>query len=166
MKKLIPYILFAAAVDAMAIVFLVDTTHMPRAAYQMPRIFIGLILLLSVLMVVEQAVLMRKSGSGNGDGAASDAAADPPPDADGAGASAEVSLPRIAGFVLLIFCYIMTINPLGYFIATPAFLVATLVFLKSTRLPWIAAIAVGFTGFVYLLFVLFLHMPVPLGLLA
>jgi putative tricarboxylic transport membrane protein len=134
MKKLVPYILFAAAVDALAIVFYVDTLRMPRAAYQMPRIFIGI--------------------DGNG-----------PPENNDDLPSEEISPVRAAGFVLLIFGYIMTINPLGYFIATPSFLVATLLFLRSTKPQWIAAIAVGFTGFVYLLFVLFLHMPVPMGLL-
>jgi putative tricarboxylic transport membrane protein len=149
MKRLIPYLLFAATVDAMAVLFYVDTLRMPRAAYQMPRIFIALILLLSVLMIAEQALQMRKKSVGT----------------NGNGASEELSPVRIAVFVVLIFAYIMTISRLGYFIATPAFLVGTLVVLKSTKLPWIAAIAVGFTGFVYLLFVLFLHMPVPMGLL-
>jgi putative tricarboxylic transport membrane protein len=157
MKKLVPYILFAAAVDALAIVFYVDTLRMPRAAYQMPRIFIALILLLSVLMIVEQALQLRKRSAGiDGNG---------PPENNDDLPSEEISPVRAAGFVLLIFGYIMTINPLGYFIATPSFLVATLLFLRSTKPQWIAAIAVGFTGFVYLLFVLFLHMPVPMGLL-
>jgi len=149
MKRLIPYLLFAGAIDFMAIVFYVDTLRMPKAAYQMPRIFIALVLLLSVLMIVEQAYLMRKASG----------------EEDRNGPSGEISPVRIAVFVVLIFAYIMTIKPLGYFIATPAFLVGSLVFLRSTKLPWIAAIAVGFTAFVYLLFVLFLHMPVPMGLL-
>jgi len=166
MKKLIPYILFGMAIDAMAIVFLVDTLHMPRAAYQMPRIFIALILLLSVLMVAEQAIQLRKKTTGDNGNGAPDAEGNGLSGTDGGAVSTEISVPRIVVFVLLIFGYILTINPLGYFIATPAFLVGALVFLKSTRLPWIAAIAVGFTAFVYLLFVLFLHMPVPMGLLA
>jgi putative tricarboxylic transport membrane protein len=150
MRKVFPYLLFAALIDALAIVFYMDTLHMPRAAYQMPRIFIVLILLLSVLMIVERIVVLRKR----------------PSDEKGDGASAKLSPVRIAGFILLIFGYIVTISPLGYFLATPGFLVATFLFLRSTKMRWIAAIAVGFTVFVYLLFVLFLHMPVPMGLLA
>jgi hypothetical protein len=149
MKRLIPYLLFAAAMDFMAIVFYVDTLRMPKAAYQMPRIFIALVLLLSVLMIVEQLLQYRKT----------------PPADSGMVPSAEISPTRVVVFVLMILGYILTIKPLGYFIATPAFLVGSLAFLRSTKLPWIAAIAVGFTGFVYLLFVLFLHMPVPMGLL-
>jgi hypothetical protein len=149
MKRLIPYLLFAGAIDFLAIVFYVNTLRMPKAAYQMPRILIALVLLLSVLMIVEQFLQMRK-----------------PPSADnGNGLPAKISPIRIGGFVSLILAYVLTIVPLGYFITTPAFLIGSLLFLRSTKPHWILAIAVGFTGFVYLLFVLFLHMPVPLGLL-
>ncbi len=55
MKRLIPHLLFAGAIDFMAVVFYVNTLRMPKAAYQMPRILIALVLLLSVLMIVEQA---------------------------------------------------------------------------------------------------------------
>ena len=149
MKRLIPYLLFAGAIDFMAVVFYANTLRMPKAAYQMPRILIALVLLLSVLMIVEQLLQMRK----------------PPSAANGNSLPADISLIRIGVFVSLLFAYVLTITPLGYFIATPLFLLGTLGFLKSTKPHWIAAIAVGFTAFVYLLFVLFLHMPVPMGLL-
>lgn len=150
MKKLGPYLLFAAVLDLGAGIFYRDTLRMPKAAYQMPRILIGLILLLSLLMIAERVWQLRKEGS---------------PEED-AIFSGKINWLRMAGFVFLLLAYIVTIEPLGYFIATPAFLIATFGFLKSTKPHWIAAIAVGFTGFVYLLFVLFLHMPVPMGLLA
>jgi len=149
MKRLIPHLLFAGAIDFLAIVFYVNTLRMPKAAYQMPRILIALVLLLSVLMIVEQAALMRKS-----------------PSADtGNSLPEEISPIRIGVVVSLILAYVLTIVPLGYFIATPAFLIGSFLFLRSTKLPWILATAIGFTVFVYLLFVLFLHMPVPMGLL-
>ena len=149
MKRLTPYLLFAGAIDSLAIVFYVNTLRMPKAAYQMPRILIALVLLLSVLMIVEQLLQMRK-----------------PPSADnGKDLPVKISPLRVGVFVSLILAYVLTIVPLGYFIATPAFLIGSLLFLRSTKLHWILALAVGFTGFVYLLFVLFLHMPVPLGLL-
>ena len=149
MNRLAPYLLFAGAVDALAVVFYVNTLKMPKAAYQMPRILIALVLLLSVLMIAEQLLQMRKTPSAE----------------NGNTLPAEISPIRIGVFVSLILAYVLTIVPLGYFIATPVFLIGTLLFLRSTMLPWILAIAVGFTGFVYLLFVLFLHMPVPMGLL-
>ena len=149
MKKLVPYILFAGVIDLLAVVFYLDTLRMPKSAYQMPRILIVLVLILSTFMIGERVLQLRKA----------------PPVAYNDAVSGNVSVLRIAVFVLLLFAYVMTIKPLGYFIATPAFLIGSLVFLRSTKLPWIMAIAVGFTGFVYLLFVLFLHMPVPMGLL-
>lgn len=149
MNRLAPYLLFAGAVDSLAVVFYVNTLRMPKAAYQMPRILIALVLLLSVLMIVEQVVLMRKTPSAD----------------NGNPLPVEISPIRIGVFVSLILAYILTIVPLGYFIATPVFLIGSLLFLRSTKMYWILAIAVGFTVFVYLLFVLFLHMPVPMGLL-
>lgn len=149
MNRLAPYLLFAGAVDSLAVVFYVNTLRMPKAAYQMPRILIALVLLLSVLMIVEQVVLMRKTPSAE----------------NGNDIPVEISPIRIGVFVSLILAYVLTIVPLGYFIATPVFLIGSLLFLRSTKMHWILAIAVGFTVFVYLLFVLFLHMPVPMGLL-
>jgi len=149
MNRLVPYLLFAGAVDLLAVVFYVNTLRMPKAAYQMPRILIALVLLLSVLMIVEQFLLMRKTPSAD----------------NGNTLPVEISPIRIGVFVSLILAYVLTIVPLGYFIATPVFLIGSLLFLRSTKMHWILAIAVGFTVFVYLLFVLFLHMPVPMGLL-
>ena len=112
MKRLAPYLLFAGAIDSLAIVFYVNTLRMPKAAYQMPRILIALVLLLSVLMIVEQLLQMRK-----------------PPSADnGNGLPEEISPLRIGVFVSLILAYVLTIVPLGYFIATPAFLIGSLLF--------------------------------------
>jgi len=107
------------------------------------------VLLLSVLMIVEQFLLMRKTPSAE----------------NGNDIPVEISPIRIGVFVSLILAYVLTIVPLGYFIATPVFLIGSFLFLRSTKMHWILAIAVGFTAFVYLLFVLFLHMPVPMGLL-
>ena len=52
-----------------------------------------------------------------------------------------------------------------YFIMTPLFLVATFALLRACR-PWIAGtIAVVAPVFVYLVFVFFLDLPVPMGVM-
>lgn len=163
MKKLVSYIAFAAALNCLAIVFFVDTLRMPKAAYQMPRLLIGVVVLLSLLMVAEQVWLMRKGVNANpcylpNDGEAVVTATASAP-------TERSSLIRIGVFVSALFIYVMTIETLGYFITTPLFLVGILSFLRSTKLPYAIAIAIGFTGFIYLLFVLFLNLPVPMGLL-
>ncbi len=155
MKKLIPYVLFTAAIALMAIVFYLDTLDMVKAAYQLPRILIVVVLLLSALMIVERVYLIRKARTA-GTGAGGDASAAAPE---------PVNLSRVAVFTVLLAGYVLTIKPLGYFIVTPLYLAAVLLYLRATKLPWVMAIAFGFTVFVYLLFVLFLRLPVPMGLL-
>jgi hypothetical protein len=161
MKKLVPYILFTIGLGAVAVIFYIDTLDMAKAAYQLPRLLIYLVMGLSILMIAEQVVLLRKpkpaapqpNSSDNGTAAAPAAPA------------GERSLVRIAVFVTLLIAYIMTIKPLGYFIATPLFLIAILSYLRATGPLSTVLIAAGFTVFVYLLFVLFLNLPVPMGLL-
>lgn len=161
MGKLIPYILFAGVIGLVAAIFYVDTLDMTKAAYQLPRLLIVLVAVLLCLMIVERFFLIRK--------AAPLAEKKPdellnvdPVETD----SEEVSLVRIFVFVALLVTYVLTIKPLGYFIATPLFLIGIMLYLRATRLPWIIFISLGFTGFVYLLFVLFLNLPVPMGILA
>ena len=157
MKKLVPYILFAVAVGVLGIIFYVDTLDMSKAAYQLPRLLIGLVMGLSVLMIIERVILLRKPAPAAAQPGTGDSNPAAPPE--------QRSLLRIGVFVALLVAYVMTIKPLGYFISTPLFLCAALFFLRATRLLWIVLIAVSFTVFVYLLFVLFLNLPVPMGLM-
>jgi hypothetical protein len=66
-------------------------------------------------------------------------------------------------FVAMICGYIVGINWLGYFVATPAFIIGALRYLKAMTWKGTLLLAVGFTLFVYLLFVSFLNLPIPLG---
>jgi hypothetical protein len=75
----------------------------------------------------------------------------------------EINHTRAVVFALLIFGYIVTIKPLGYFIVTPFFVIISYLYLKATKIRNILLIALGFTAFVYLLFVVFLKLPIPLG---
>ena len=161
MGKLIPYVLFAGAIGLVATIFYIDTLDMTKAAYQLPRLLIVLVAILLCLMLVERFVLIRK---------ATPLSSEPLDESllgeMGQQQDAEVSPTRIFVFVALLVVYVLTIKPLGYFIATPLFLIGIMTYLRATRLPWIILVAIGFTGFVYLLFVLFLNLPVPMGLLA
>ena len=166
MKKLYQYFAFAALVDVMAVAFFIETLHMPKAAYQMPRLLIVALGILSTLMLVEQVWKLRK-------GEPVKKAKDELETLMAEAAKAEEMTPeelrnsriRRIFFVGMLTAYIVTIKPLGYFIATPLYLLGTLLYLKSTKSYIALAIAVGFTIFVYLLFVMFLNLPVPMGLL-
>lgn len=163
MKNLVSYIVFAVALGVVSLTFYIDTLDMPKAAAELPRLLIGLVMLLSLLMVAERFWLLRRTHSeiNNRD-----------TDTDDIEESTTTIVPaergsfvRIGVFVTALCTYVMTIETLGYFIATPLFLVGILSFLRSTKIPTAMIIAVGFTGFVYLLFVVFLNLPVPMGLL-
>ncbi len=166
MKKLYPYFAFAGLIDVMIVAFFIQTLHMPKAAYQMPRLLLLALAILSTLMILEQLWKLRK-------GEPVKEKQDELETIMAEVAKAEQLTPeeqrnsniRRAFFVGALTAYILTIKPLGYFIATPLYLFGTLVYLKSTKAYWAIAIAVGFTIFVYLLFVLFLNLPVPMGLL-
>ncbi len=159
MKKLIPYGLFAGAIGFVAVVFFIDTLDMTKAAYELPRILIVLVLFLLVLMLVERYYLLGRPTpltDGPDEGLAAALPAE----------GGEVSVSRIAVFVTLLVTYVVIIKPLGYFLATPLFLLAVFSYLRATKMVWIVLISVGFTVFVYLLFVLFLNLPVPMGIMA
>ena len=161
MRKLIPYVLFAGVISFVAIIFYVDTLDMAKAAYQLPRLLIFSVLALLGLMIVERFVLLRKPAP------LEESEQDTTLTAKtGEDHADEVSLNRITVFIVLLIAYVLTIRPLGYFIATPLYLIGIMSYLRATKLSRIILVAFGFTGFVYLLFVLFLNLPVPMGIMA
>lgn len=68
-------------------------------------------------------------------------------------------------FTIMIAAYIFLLEPIGYFIITPIYIVSTYIFLNATKVRNIVFISIGFTAFVYFLFVVFLKLPIPMGLL-
>jgi hypothetical protein len=73
---------------------------------------------------------------------------------------------RVIVFIALISGYILTIQYLGYFIVTPVFIISVYLFMRASSILNIFIIALSFTLFIYVLFVLFLNLPVPMGLLS
>lgn len=162
-KKVFLQITFAGLAVLLAVVFYIHTLHLPKAAYQLPRILIVIVILLSIAMVVERLYSHKKNlrqDSKNTDF----------PINHNPGVSKEdefdIRLTRVFVFIVLITGYILTIERLGYFIITPIFIIATYLYLRAAKFLNIILIAVGFTFFVYLLFVLFLHLPIPMGILS
>ncbi len=76
-----------------------------------------------------------------------------------------VNVPRVTIYLGMIVLYVVLVEPLGYFIATPVYIVVSYMFLRALGLLWSLAVALGFSALVYGLFVTILHLPVPLGLL-
>lgn len=131
---------------AFAVILYADTSKMTFAGYLLPRLLAAIIILLSLAMIVETWWCQRKST-----------------DSECAAAEEPINTKRAAVFVGFLLAYIVAISWIGYFIATPAFIVGSFFYLKSMNMKNTVLIAVGFTLFVYLLFVSFLQLPIPLG---
>ena len=77
-----------------------------------------------------------------------------------------IAVKRVFLFAVFIALYIFLIDTIGYFIVTPIFVIVAFIYLKAAKLKTVIFIAVGFTAFIYALFVMFLKIPVPMGLLS
>ena len=161
-KKLFMQIIFAGLTMLLAVVFYFQTLNLPEAAYQLPRILIFIVILLSIVMAIGRLFSYKKNFQ-------EDTKKTDFPGNHNHSVSKEdefnVRPARVFVFIVLITGYILTIEQLGYFIITPIYIIATYLYLRATKFLNIILIAVGFTFFVYLLFVLFLHLPIPMGFL-
>ncbi len=168
MRRNVITIIMGLLFIAIAMLFYTLSLHMPREAYLLPRLLVYVIIPLSAAMIIESSIDMKKEKAKavarNGNTLEDEVAS--------AGSwTAQASLDKKVAlkgtiFVLFIAAYVVLIQNLGYFIATPLFIVAAFLLLKSTNILVSIITAVGFSGFVYALFVVFLHLPVPMGILA
>lgn len=155
-----PYILVAAASCALATLFFVSSLTMQPAAYQMPRILVVLLFGLAAAMLIEVYIQRRRYKPGDPLTPEEEAAA--PllvPFFQG------VRIPRVVVFLGGAVLYVALLEPLGYFIVTPLFLVGTLLYLGACRLWTAVAIAAVAPIGVYFVFVWLLDLPVPMGIM-
>lgn len=146
MSNLAKHGLASALALTLAIVFYVQSLDYPSEAANLPQILALLIIMLSLAMFAEALINERKKVK-----------ADQEP-------KEQIFGFRVLVFAALIALYITLIKFLGYFLVTPLFVIAALAYLKATRLWKAVLIAFGFTLFCYLLFVMFLNLPIPMGL--
>ena len=148
MNDLVKYGIASILACILAAVFYYQTLSLPKDSYQLPRILIAVIVLLAIGMFLEAYRKYRREAKGREKKAEADKG---------------LNYKRATLFTLMVFAYILAINPLGYFLVTPVFLIGVLSYLKAIRMRYILMITIFFTVFVYLLFVEFLHLPIPLG---
>jgi putative tricarboxylic transport membrane protein len=155
-----PYIFVAVGAWALSGLFYTTSLTMAPAAYHMPRILAVFVSILAVLMVADVFLFKRR----NQNVEAVDAAADVKAPYI-RGFFDDVNVPRAGAFMAMVVLYIGLLESVGYFIMTPLFLIGTLSLLRASR-PWIiVAISVVAPVFVYLIFVTFLDLPMPMGLM-
>ncbi len=152
--------LFAGLVLAAGIVYEVMARQMPRGklGYPGPGFFptvVGAFLVLTAAACLIQALL---TGRSRGSAPAGQGKAAPAP--------RDRQAVRVGLFVSLLILYALTLQPLGFPIAIVLFLVAaTWVFGYRRWFPALG-IATGLAVLSYLIFVLWLKVPLPLGILS
>jgi len=155
-----PYILVAVSVWVLSGLFYKTSLTMPPAAYHMPRILAVLVSILAAMMVVDVVLFKRR----NQNVEEADAAADTTAPYVG-GFFDGVNVLRTGALMVMIVLYIFLLESVGYFIMTPLFLIGALSLLRASRLWIIIAISLVAPLIVYLIFVTFLDLPMPMGLM-
>jgi hypothetical protein len=137
--------LFAAFTLGVSVFFFYSSGTLPRSAALLPKIVASLVAVFSVSMAVQayKAGAAEKSGS----------------------PGQKINVVRALCFAVMIGVYIYLIPVVGFFVMTPLYIFLVYMYLKAVK-AWIAlVISVVFSGFIYALFVSFLKLPVPLGLM-
>ncbi len=152
--------LFAGLVLAAGIVYEVMALWMPRGRIGQPGpgffpVVVGAVLLLTAAGCLIQALLIRRPGELPGEHREKEAPT--------AGNRQVVRICLLVAFLIL---YAVTVQPVGFPIALTAFLVAAIwVFGYRKWLPTLG-IAVALTIISYLTFIVWLKVPLPLGILS
>lgn len=152
-----PYVVVAAAACGLASLFYYSSLSMQPEAYQMPRLLVVLIFLLSGAMLIDYAVRRRRKAAGKPVDEVTAPLFEP--------FFAGVNIPRAGLFVAAIVAYVLLLEPVGYFIVTPVFLLGTLLFLRACGLWLAVAVAAVAPILVYFVFVWLLSLPVPMGIM-
>lgn len=142
------HILFAIVPLIISAYFFGASMQMPHDAALLPQILAVLVAIFSVTMIFN-----AKKDAPQKD---KESAENPP---------AKINIQHVVVFVVAIAAYIYLIPVLGYFIATPLYMVMLYAYLKAIGLVKSIIISVCFSAFIYALFVWFLKLPIPVGYL-
>lgn len=160
MKEVKKVAIAAGLAILLSLIFLSKAVSLPQTAGFLPKILIGIVILLSIGMVFE-SYYKEKTNFKAKRRVDERSEEDDDPDED----NTPIDYKKAFLFGLMIALYIFTMKPIGYFIVTPLFILIAYRYLKSTNWRNTIFISIGFTLFVYGLFVLFLKLPVPMGIL-
>lgn len=141
-------ILVALAAIAIAVFFRNEAAGYPRVAARLPVLISSVMIGLSLLAIIQQLLAWRRSAGG--------------PDRYALPAPGTRRILNGAVFIGLSASYAWAITSLGYLIATPAFLLAALLIFRATKLWIILLTAGGVTLAIWVIFISFLRLPLPL----
>lgn len=144
----------------LVLVFFIDSFKLTSSASFLPRILMLLVSLLAIFALVEAWYKEKHHIK-------EETRIDQPDEEELAEIqdNGAINIKRTLIFGVLVAGYILLLDTVGYFIITPLFLLLANYYLKAISLRNSLLIAIFFTGFVYGIFVAFLKIPVPMGLL-
>lgn len=151
MKELIKHGIASLIILLFCTLFFIESLKLPSTAASLPQIIIMLITILSILMFIQAFIKYKKSTKITiKEGVIKE----------------KINIKRVLIFLGIIVLYIFTIDTIGYFIVTPIFAFISLLYLTSVRFMSVIFITIGFTVGIYVIFVMFLRIPIPMGLLS
>jgi hypothetical protein len=133
--------------------FFIKASSMPATAGLFPKLVSILVFILSGAMVLMAIRKQRQSTAGNNEGR------------EPASPEKRINRGTVVAYAVAIVAYIYAIPRIGYFVATPLFMILGYVFLRAMGLVRAILVGVGFSIFIYFLFVWFLKLPIPMGCL-
>lgn len=150
MVYVLKHLLFAIFTFLIGGYFFYKGASMPSSASLFPNIVAGLVFLLSGTMVARSLTEARHGRV---------------KPAETEGGQQKLIVSRVILFTASIALYIYLIPRIGYFVATPLFMTVTYLYLRAVGLVKALLISLGFSIFIYFLFVWFLKLPIPMGIL-
>ena len=154
-------IVFAGLILAVGLVYEIMALNMPRGrlSYPGPGLFpviIGIFLIATALGCLLQEILPRKRGAGP--------SVLPLPNQESA-TSGDRNVKKTSQLISLMIGYTLALKPFGFLISICAFLVIAIRIFGYRR--WVPALAMAavIAGISYVSFVLWLKVPLPLGIL-
>jgi putative tricarboxylic transport membrane protein len=155
-------VLFAGVMLAVGLVYGIMALNMPRGrlAYPGPGLFpviIGIFLVATALGCLIQEILSRKKRGER-------PAASPLPDR-GSSAAPPRNVQKTFQLMALMIIYALLLKPLGFLICICVFLIVAIRIFGYRRWVPALAMAVAIAGVSYVSFVLWLKVPLPMGIL-
>lgn len=148
MPIIIKHSIASGLVLALCITFFIQSLSYPASAARLPQILIIVLGLLAIMMTVEAVKKQKAANTAEQKEEKTE----------------QINVKRVLVFGIMIVLYVFLLEMVGYFILTPVFTFAALMYLRATNVVIALVLAIGFTAAIYSLFSLFLNVPIPLGI--
>lgn len=151
----------------LTVVFYLQAQKLPSMAKRLPGLLIWIVAILAILMLVEELIKKRKAKKQRDDDLQNEHQAHSLLDElHSEIADDEIKEPIhwrvLIFFSVAVVAYVLLIPWLGYLLSTVAFMAGVLIVSGASKWLLATSVGVGFTFFIWVVFVWFLRLPAPL----